>query len=311
MDQAIEQSVEDRMAALVEAEDAPPEDDREGDHPRVKAAEGDSEAEIDQEKEETTPTDQRTLKLKYEGEEVEKPESEVIELAQKGFDYTQKTQKLADDRRAVEAQAQAVKAQAQAFEQAKTIQAELIKEIAQVTAIDQQLSQYQGVNWQALSDSDPVQAQKLFFQMNQLQTQRGQLAQQVQQREVALTEKQQQLHTQRLGEAAAVLDRDLPSWRTDLKQTIIDTAKSYGASDQDLSSITDPWIIKAVADAAQWRKLKASPITANKTAEAKPMVKPGSKDPKAAQTSQLKETRKALKQTGKSDYAAKLIERMI
>ena len=45
----------------------------------------------------------------------------------------------------------------------------LIGEIAQITALDQQLSQYANVNWNQLSDSDFVEAQKLFFTYNQLQ----------------------------------------------------------------------------------------------------------------------------------------------
>jgi hypothetical protein len=40
----------------------------------------------------------RKLKLKYKGEEKELLEPEVVELAQKGYDYTQKMQQLAKER---------------------------------------------------------------------------------------------------------------------------------------------------------------------------------------------------------------------
>lgn len=309
MDQAMMQSTpEERMLAFVEAEDEQvQEESREGEHPRLKTAEGD----IEQQEETVEQTEQRLLKLKYDGKEIEKPEDEVIDLAQQGFDYTQKTQKLADERRSIEQQAEAIKAQEQAFEQHRKVHAEMIQDIAAITAIDQQLAQYNGIDWQALSDSDPLQAQKLFFNMNQLQAQRGQLAQKAQEKESELTQSQQKLMAQRLSEAAAILDRDLPNWNTELKQTLIDTAKFYGASDQAVGVVTEPWIVKALADAAKWRKLQNSPTTQNKVSEAKPVVKPGSKDPKAAANSGLRETRNALRQTGKSDYAAKLIEKMI
>ncbi len=113
------------------------------------------------ETEETTEEEQeaeRVLKLKHDGVEIEKPESEVITLAQQGFDYTQKTQKLAEDRKVVEAAAQTIKDQEVAFRKQVEVQSALINEIADVTAIDKQLSQYQNLNWQQLSDSDPVEA---------------------------------------------------------------------------------------------------------------------------------------------------------
>src|SRR5688572_4896081 len=43
---------------------------------------------------ETPQEEARRLKIKYKGEEKEFLEPEVIELAQKGFDYTQKSQAL-------------------------------------------------------------------------------------------------------------------------------------------------------------------------------------------------------------------------
>lgn len=57
----------------------------------------DSEAEDEQEEE-------STVTLKHDGKEVTLKQSEVVELAQKGFDYSQKTMALAEDRKAVEAQ---------------------------------------------------------------------------------------------------------------------------------------------------------------------------------------------------------------
>lgn len=57
-----------------------------------------------QEDEEEGKQDDPTVKLKVDGKEVDLKQSEVIELAQKGFDYTQKTQAVAEERKAVEAE---------------------------------------------------------------------------------------------------------------------------------------------------------------------------------------------------------------
>jgi len=144
----------------------------------AEVAEETTEAETEETSQEETTEEEappRKLKLTHNGEEIEKDETEVIALAQQGFDYTQKTQKLAEERKYVETLTSTIKEQEKAFHEQVQIQSALIQEVAKLTAIDQQLSQYQNLNWQQLSDTDPVVAQKLFFTYNQLQVQRGQL----------------------------------------------------------------------------------------------------------------------------------------
>jgi hypothetical protein len=79
-------------------------------------------------------------------------------------DYTRKTQEVAETRRALEAR------ETQFQESAKAHQAH-IREVAQVVAIDDRLAQFAQVNWQALTDQDPVQALKLHTEFTQLQAQ--------------------------------------------------------------------------------------------------------------------------------------------
>ncbi len=55
------------------------------------------EAEVEEEPEEK----QEKVKIKWNGQELELTEEEVRELAQKGFDYTQKTQMLAEEKKAI------------------------------------------------------------------------------------------------------------------------------------------------------------------------------------------------------------------
>ena len=318
MDQATPQSAEERMMAFVEAEDAPREveDERpsrfeETDVPKVEAEAKDEGAEPEVE-EETTEEEQRTFKLKHNEVEIEKPESEVIALAQQGFDYTQKTQKLAEERKQVESFAQTLKSQEQNFQQQVQIQSALMGDIAKATSIDQQLSQYAQVNWQQLSDADPVEAQKLFFAYNQLQTQKGQVVAEIQKKQQEFTSQQQQHREKQLELARDVLAKDIPGWGPELAKNLVETGKSYGFDDNELSNLTDPRTVKVLHDAAQWRKFQATKsVVDKKVATASPQVKPGAKDTKNANQSNLKANRDALRRTGKSDYAARLIESMI
>jgi hypothetical protein len=307
-DQVEAQSPEERMLALVEADDSfadaePPEE--------VPEEETEQSEETEEETEGDEAPEPRVLKLKHNGEEVDKTEEEVIALAQQGFDYTQKTQQLAEERRQIESQAQAIKANEQAFQQQVQLQTALIQDIAEITAIDKQLAQYQNLDWNSLSNNDPVEAQKLFFSYNQLQTQRGQLANQLDGKHREITNQQTQAFQQVLAENRAIVERDIPNW-AEVKPKLKQVGKEYGFSDQELSSIVDARQLKILHDAMKYRELQASkPGVQNKVSQAKPVVKPGAKDGKTDQTSKAKQVRDQLRKTGKSEYAQAAIERML
>lgn len=312
-DQATEQSAQDRMESLLEAgflteEEPQQQAAEEGEVPET---EEEVESGVEGDSEEETP-ETGTLKLTHNGEEVEVPMDEAIALAQQGYDYTQKTQKLAEERKVVEMQAQAVKAQEQAIKQQAETQQALIKEIAEVTAIDKELARYQAVDWNSLSESDPVQTQKLWIQYQQLQNSRTQALNQLQQKHGHL-EQQRALNAQaQLEQARTELLKAFPNWNADIAKDIRETGKSYGFSDDDLSSVTDPRMVKVLHDAAQFRKLQAQKGNVKQKVQGKPaVVKPGSKDTQTASRAKNVELRQYLRKTGDMHAAAKLIERML
>lgn len=315
-DQAQEQSPEARMMALLGAEEPESEEEQQAapeqegaDAPEVGTLTSEDQEEDQQEDDEEPP---RMLKIKHDGQDIEKPETEVIELAQKGFDYTQKTQQLAEERKSIEEFTQNLRQQEELVRQQFHTQAALIEEIAKVTAIDQQLAAYNGLDWQALSNADPVEAQKLFFAYNQLQTQRGQAVNEVQQKQQVLTHAQQEALAAKTLEGKKVLERDIPGWNADKVKAVVETARQYGFNDSEISTLVDPRQVKVLHDAMQWRKLQASkPVTDKKVSNATPQLKAGAKDAKNAGNAQMKQARDALRKTGKGDYAAMLIERML
>lgn len=307
-DQAVEQSPEDRLLAFVEGEDQQQDGDLPSRFPEIEAEEK-VEGEEETKNEETK--EQRLLRLKHEGVEIEKPEVEVIALAQQGFDYTQKTQRLAEERKQVEEFAQTLKAQEQAFAQQVQVQSALTQDIAKVSAIDLQISQYQSIDWQTLSNTDPVQAQKLFFAYTQLQTERGQAVAEVTKKQQEFSQIQNQSRAKQIELGKQVLEKEIPGWGPELAKSLAEAGKSYGFTEGELSNLTDPRAVKLLHDAAQWRKLQSSKVVDKKVATASPTVKPGAKNNQNAANASTKADREALRKTGKSDYAAKLIERML
>ena len=325
-DQVPEQSPQSRLETMlgdsIESDVQPTEAPEEKEQPPLEAEaeateeveseeateEPDEEVEEEEQSQDEVPA---ILKLKVNGEDVEKPLDEVVALAQQGLDYTQKTQQVAEQRKELEAYAESIKAQEQAFQEQMQLNNVLIEDVAKITSLDQQLNQYANVNWQQLSDNDFVEAQKLFFSYNQLQQERSQLVSQFEAKKQQVVQKQSQLMAEKIAKGKEVLAKEIPNWSPETNQALLSTGKDYGFSDAELNSIVDPRHVKVLHDAMQWRKLQQNSVVKKKVSNAKPVVKPGSKDTKAEANSNHRQLRESLRKTGKSDAAQKLIENML
>jgi hypothetical protein len=307
-DQAEEQSLEERMLDVLEAEDPTPEEELE--EGTEELTEGTEEETEEEESDEEQPT--ATVKLKVNGEEIDKPLEEVIALAQQGIDYTQKTQKVADERKQLEEQVQTLKVQEQQFQQHMQSQQALLKDVARLTALDDQLSAYQNVNWDAIPDEDPVRAQKLFFQYNQLQTQRGQMANTLADKQAQLAQEQQAKIGKTIEENVKILQKDIPAWNTDLYNNLMKhVVDNYGITPHEAAITTDARLWKVIHKAYLYDQLQANPAVKQKISEAKPIIRPGAKDSKQQANTQTRALRDKLRSTGDGAIAQKLIEGML
>jgi len=325
-DQVAEQSPQSRLETMlgdsIESDVKPPELQEEEEQTPLEAEaeateeveaeeatdEPDEEVEEEEQSQDEVPA---ILKLKVNGEDVEKPLDEVVALAQQGLDYTQKTQQVAEQRKELEAYAESIKAQEQAFQEQMQLNNVLIEDVAKITSLDQQLNQYANVNWQQLSDNDFVEAQKLFFTYNQLQQERSQLVSQFEAKKQQVVQKQTQLMSEKIAKGKEILAKEIPNWSPETNQALLSTGKDYGFSDAELNSIVDPRHVKVLHDAMQWRKLQQNSTVKKKVSSAKPVVRPGAKDTKAEANSNVRNLREQLRKTGKSDAAQKLIENML
>ena len=325
-DQVAEQSPQSRLETMlgdsIESDVKPPELQEEEEQTPLEAEaeateeveseeateEPDEEVEEEEQSQDEVPA---ILKLKVNGEDVEKPLDEVVALAQQGLDYTQKTQQVAEQRKELEVYAESIKAQEQAFHEQMQLNNVLIEDVAKITSLDQQLNQYANVNWQQLSDNDFVEAQKLFFSYNQLQTERSALVSQFEAKKQYVVQQQTQLMSEKIAKGKEILAKEIPNWSPETNQALLSTGKDYGFSDVELNAIVDPRHVKVLHDAMQWRKLQQNSVVKKKVSNAKPVVKPGSKDTKAEANSNHRQLRESLRKTGKSDAAQKLIENML
>lgn len=106
----------DSLASQLDAEEAAPgeSESEESEQPEgVEAEEGEEASEPEESEESEEEAEEAAFTIKHDGKEVTLKQSEIIELAQQGFDYSKKTMALAEERKALEP----IKREAEQFRQ--------------------------------------------------------------------------------------------------------------------------------------------------------------------------------------------------
>lgn len=258
------------------------------------------------ESEEEEVEEEASEEITWNGETKMLTKSQVKELAQQGFDYTQKTQAIAEERRSIQAQAQQLQAQV-------AIHTQLADMVTEVKSLDKQLAQYKGVDWGELIDQDPVQAMKLNQVFRDLKEAREAKVHEYNQQAQYLEQVQAQSQAQALQAEAQLLARKVPELTgekaADNKAHLANYLRTEGFNDAEVNSIMDHRMVAVAWKAAQYDKLKAGKPAVNKrVAEVPKVVKGKPSNPNMNVRNDLKAK---LKQTGRDEYAAKLIENML
>lgn len=186
----------------------------------------------------TQGTDPEFEEVEYEGKRYALPK-ELKDAILRQSDYTRKTQELAQQREQSTAEIAAEKARIEADR--ANFQA-----AARLVALDDRLQQFANVDWQALSQSDPVAAQQQFFQYQQLKDARGGLVAQIQQHESQRALQEREATARAMQQANEVLGREIKGWSPEVAKELRAVAKSLGADDKSLDSIREPWVVKAL-----------------------------------------------------------------
>jgi hypothetical protein len=299
----------DAIANLLGGQDdpVPEEPEEDADEPQEEATDEGDESSEDEEQEATAETPEELEEITWEGETKKLTKTEVRELAQKGFDYTQKTQQLAEARRHFEAEAQAVK-------QSIALQNQQIEVIAEVKSLDSQLAQFKDVNWHQLAESDPVQYLKLNQTYRDLKETREAKVQDFHGKAQQLQQSQAQAQAAYVAEQQKLMLEAIPEFKgpkaNEARTKVAEYLRTAGFSAQEVSNVMDARMVKVAYEAAQWRALQASkPALTKRVAETPKVVKAGTPKTQAPQAS--KDAYASLRKTGRGEYAAKLIENML
>jgi len=285
-----EEAAEATEDEVVDADDVEVEDDDE------------SEVEEEELEEETRYT------VKAAGEEKEVTLEELMQGYQLGADYTKKTQELAENRKAVEAEAKAI----QEAKQVRDTYAQRLQAIEQFLTQGQDSSE----DLADMKENDPIgyavkvaELTEKKEQLAQVRAEQQRLAQQQQ-------AEQQQEMAQRVQQEAQKLSQVLPEFSDptkgeQIRNEIRNYGKSVGFTDNELSQVYDSRHVLMLHKAMMYDKLqKSKPAVNKKVAQAPKMVKSGTKVKEGNRDIRKQQLNK-LKQTGKVRDAAALFENFI
>ena len=265
--------------------------------------EDDEESEVEEEElEETRYT------VKAAGEEKEVTLEELMQGYQLGADYTKKTQELAENRKAVEAEARAI------------LEAKQVRDTyaQRLQAIEQFLTQGQdsSEDLAAMKENDPigyaVKVAELTEKKEQLAQVRAEQERIAQQQQADRQQEMARLVQQEATKLSQVLPEfSDPTKGEQIRNEIRNYGKSVGFTDNELSQVYDSRHVLMLHKAMMYDKLqKSKPAVNKKVAQAPKMVKSGTKVKEGNRDIRKQQLNK-LKQTGKVRDAAALFENFI
>lgn len=246
-------------------------------------------------------------RVKANGEELEVTLDELLNGYSRTADYQKKTQSLAEQRKALEAERQKIEDTAKVRDTyAQRLQ-----------VIEQLLSTEDTENLAELKDSDPIAYAIKVAERSEKEKQLAAVRQErarVQQEQAQQQQQYIQRHVQAEQEKLKTL---IPEFKDEAKAEVIRQdirkyAKSIGFSDQELSQVYDSRAVQTLYKAMMFERLQnGKSALSKKVASAPKTIKPGTSNP---QSSEMEATRKdfdRLRKTGNKNDAARLIEKFL
>lgn len=188
----------------------------------------DDPGEGESDKSDDEPEEESTFTIKVNGKDVSLKQSEMVEMAQKGADYTAKTMALAEERKAVEAERE----QARGYREQK--QQALTETVASLQAfagfMESQLGQPPSIDLLHTHGSDVYLAQK--EQHEHRRAQLGQAYQAIQQAQQEAQRERQAWITEQANATEKALRDSLPGWNDDTLHALADYAGKHGITPQ-------------------------------------------------------------------------------
>lgn len=208
---------------------------------------------------------------------------------------TRKFQEAAEARKAIEAEHAAIK-------QIRSIaesQADLLADHKMVT---RRLSQLEGID---INNVDTDTLTRLNAEYNQLQAAKSRIEQAYQTSVAQLSEKQKEALRARQEHAEKVVAQRIKGWGPEKAKALAEYAMSRGAPAEAVNSITEPWMVEILEDAAYGRQMREHKSTLDKrVVQTQPTLKPGASTAQPKAAIQAQDAMKRLAKSGSTSDAA-------
>lgn len=299
----------------VEVADAPVEvegfDDTEVEEAvEVEAAEEPDAVDYFEEDDGDEPPENRTYRVKVNGEDIEVSEDELLNGYSRQQDYTRKAQELAESRKSVEAMDNELAAERQQYEQ---LLPALHQQLQQLTANEP--------NWDKLYEENPTEAIKLERQWKRLQSERHQqleAVQQEQQRLATINQRRLQEETQRqLAAEQSRLPDLIPAWKdqsvaqkeaTEIREFLL----GQGFSGPDVDGIQSAQLIAMARAAMLYNRGETNVNKAKAARKSGPKtMKPGSRGTQPQRRGAQQKAQQRLAKSGRVQDAAAVIKGLL
>jgi len=270
-------------------------------------AQAEDESEVEQDEGEDEQEEPAKYRVKAAGEEREVTLDELIKSYQLGTDYTKKSQAVAEERKAVEA------------EKARIEEARYLRDqyAERLQVIEQMLNQQpETENLDYLKETDPI---GYAVKVAELSQREKQLAQ-VRAEQARIADQQQREQQEQLGQVVQAESRKLaevipeyadPQKGETLRRELREFGIKAGFSDQELANVYDSRAVLTLYKAMQYDKLQsAKPGITKKVNEAPKVMKSGVSQPRDS-SDEMKKLKARAKQTGRVADAAKAFERFL
>ena len=296
-----QEDIEENVEETEEETESEVEEESEEDEPEATEEEDDESDEDEVEVEE-----RKTFRVKANGEEQDVTLEELVEGYQKGSDYTKKSQTLAEQRKAVEAHANAI-------QEAQHLRDEYHARLGQVQEVLQSNNE-EYVNLDELKENDPIAYAVKVAE----RTENNKKLQAVQQEQARLAEESRVYHSQQqsqfVQEQSKLLSEKVkefsdPKKSEQIKGEIRNFGKSIGFTDQELGQVFDHRHVMVLHKAAQWDKLQKSKAGVTKKVSNAPKI--SKKGNKVANVDVYTKQKKRLKSSGSIDDATSVFKNFI
>lgn len=207
---------------------------------------------------EAAPAEPEHVEIEFDGKTYNVP-AELKDKFMMQADYTKKTQETA----VIKKEQERLREEASAIFQSSK---DFIEANAVMMNLDSQLQQYQSIDWQQLEQADPVAAMSHWRQFQQLQGQRQQVAQYLQNAEGERSVKAEQEIANRLRQTAEFAQKEIPGWNQQVDQEVTKFATDFGFTAEQLRAAMTPQIYKVLHRAMLGEKLLQQQKTAPKPA---------------------------------------------